>query len=450
MDDTNLVAGKYRLEKKIGVGAHGEVYQAVSLKEQKKVALKIFYRHLHQEILQYILKELKVISSLSHPNILKVIAFGRGKLGDQMVHYLVTPLMENGNLSELLKKGRLDVPQSLKIAIQIAQALDYMHENKFIHRDVKPSNILLDIDNDAVLADFGIVCDVDRTQTMAAGTIEYCAPEQMENIPGKKPDPRWDIYGLGITLYEMLTGINPYHLVANTQGQAAAIQKKYEGTYPRITEYNENIPYSLGLVVQKMINPQARYTNMKEVLSELRLYEIESDSCSIGFSKTEEMKLPQNLVVLFEKASLYTREKLWKKALLKYNEILAKDSCCFQAYCNKGEIYLQRKLYTDALENFNLALQYRPEYYTALCQRAYTYLCLDDFVPALKDMEKAIELHPFRPQAFFYRALLHKKLAQIYLKQNRKDLYYEENEQMKKYLSLYQKAKNTIGEKANV
>ncbi|NUM36549.1 MAG: tetratricopeptide repeat protein [Candidatus Brocadiae bacterium] len=450
MNEMNLVAGKYCLEKQIGTGAHGEVYQAVQLKDKNRVAVKIFYRHLHQDILQYILKELKVISSLSHPHILKVQAFGRGRFRDEMVHYLVTPLMENSNVSELLKKGKLEMPQAIKIATQIAQALDYMHENKFIHRDVKPSNILLDREKDAVLADFGIACDVDRTQTMAAGTIEYCAPEQMENSPGKKPNPQWDIYGLGITLYEMLTAINPYRIVANQQGQAAAIQKKYEGRYPSVTEYDGLIPYSLSLVIQKMISPQARYASMKEVLSELRLYDIGNEPSSVNFTKTEEIKLPENVNLLFQKAAFFSKQKLWKKALLKYNEILAKEPACYQAYSNKGDIYLQKKMYQDALANFNLALQYRPESYNALCQRGYTYLSMEDFVPALKDMEKAISLHPQRPQALFYRALLHKKLCEIYLKQNHKDLYCQENEQMKKYLDLYQKVKLSNRREDNV
>ncbi len=490
-----ILADKYQILKSIGTGAHGEVFAAKSLKDNRRVAAKIFYRHLEEQILRYIFKELKIISSLSHPNILKVIAFGHGKYGEQIVHYLITPLMQGGNLEEIIqKKHILDIGESANIAVQIAKALAYMHANRFIHRDVKPQNILANTSmSHFVLADFGIVCEVDSQLTRAAGTIEYCAPEQMEN--SQKADYRLDTYGLGMTFYEMLTGVNPYREISKKQGEAAAIKCKYTSEFPLVSVYKKDIPNKLCLIVKKMIanNPDQRYINMQQVIQELEPYttnvgqsnlitesprisvtiehrktitthptgaypnmlkeenkknqsseinDEDQDDASMSSTGTEMPRLPENINLIFEEARQLRLKKDWIAALEKYNIVLQQAPNCSQAYYGKGLLYLQSKQYQDAIVNFNLAIQNRPHSYSAYCQRSHAYLELQNFRQALLDLTRAIELFPERPEAYFYRANLYRRLAKYYLDQHQEDHCRKATIHMREDITRYEELKN--------
>lgn len=441
-----ILAGKYRLIQGIGTGAHGEVFEAEFLEDHRKVAVKIFYRHLEQDILKFIFKELKVISSLSHPHILQVIAFGRGPCSGSLVHYLVTPLMEGKSVAEVLQqKKQFSIADSIEIILQMADALGYMHSHNFIHRDVKPQNILSDKElKNFVLADFGIVCQADTLQTRIAGTMEYCAPEQMEN--SQKADYRMDIYGLGTTLYELLTGTNPYRQIAKKQGEAAAIKCKYVSEFPLVSETNENIPYSLALIVKKMIanSPNDRYANMQQVTQELQLYTTLTDK-ETPTSRTEMPKLTGELNTIFDEARKLRQQKAWPEALVKYNTIIQNMPECAQAYYGCGMVYLQLKRYQDAIKNFTLALKYRPNSYSTYCQRSQAYLGVEDYHAALADLNQAISIISNRAEAFFYRASVHRLLAKHYLEQKQLDLFQNFQQKMKQDLERYQQLKASGG-----
>ena len=433
----SIIADKYRLEKIIGAGAHAEVYQANIIASNKSVAVKIFYSHLHDDILRHIEKELKVISALSHPNLLKVIAFGRAKCGEQMVHYMVTPLMKNASLDDLIKSGELGLAASIDIALQIAEALKYMHSNNFIHRDVKPQNILLAKNDRVVLADFGIACNVDKTQTSVAGTMEYCPPEQLDS-ECSKADVRMDIYSLGITLYEMLTGTNPYRQIASTQGQAAALKCKYVGHYPDAIVYNDSIPYGLNLVIKKMIAnaPGQRYQSMREVIQDLQPYSnIDIDPALL--CKTAPPNLSEQLTALFNEAAKLRSEKKWSSALTKYDEILTQVPDLAQAYNYRGEVLFHLKRYERALRDYNRAISYRPGYYSAYCRRAHLYINMQNFTAAQADLKQAIELQPKRPEAFFYQAFYHKQYAAYLRRQGKKHQAGQQLQEMKAILTIY-------------
>jgi serine/threonine protein kinase len=313
-----------------------------------------------------------------------------------------------------------------------------MHEHNFIHRDVKPQNILSNKKGHVVLADFGIACTVDHTQTTAAGTIEYCAPEQMDNVSQIKPHPSLDVYSLGMTLYEMVSGVNPYRQIAYQEGDAAAIGHKYISEYPPATIYAPAIPYGFSLTLQKMIanNPEKRYQTMKEVIRDLEMYArpIEStmtETCS----ETE---------VLWEEARKLMKQKKWEEALKKYDRIIALLPSAAQAYYDRGQIFLHLNIAEEALKDFTLALRYRPSFYSGYCQRSYAYLGLGNFASALEDMEKAIELSPKRPEAFFIfcKASLHKKRMQSLAQQGNREAYRQELELMKKNLAIYKTLKS--------
>ncbi len=445
-----ILAEKYQLIKSIGIGAYGEVFQAKTLQNGRLVAVKIFYRQLEEQTLRYIFKELKIISALSHPHILKVLAYGRGKCnGPDLVHYLVTPIMEGGSLSDILKKKlKMGIGESSKIAIQIANALAYMHANRFIHRDVKPQNILGDKSlQNFVLADFGITCIAECLQTKIAGTIEYCAPEQLETT--KAADYRMDIYGLGMTLYEMLTSINPYRQIAQQQGEAAAIKFKYVFEYPLASHYNPEIPYGLCLVIKKMIanNANERYPNMQQVIQELQPYTTVNDM-EILSTRTEIPRLPVVLKEIFNEANRLRQAKNWPGALGRYNAILAQMPNCAQAYFGRGTILLQCKQYVEAIQNFTLAIKHRPNSYSAYCQRSQAQAGLGNMTAALQDLASAIELAPQKPEAFFYRANLYRKIAKQYAEAKDQKACEQATHQMKQDLARYQQLKSTGEEKS--
>lgn len=430
----DIIAGKYKLEKIVGLGAHGEVYKAKIQSTDTFVAIKIFYQHLDHEILKYILKELEIISSLSHPHILKVIAFGRGKRGEELVHYMVTPFMGCMNLSEMIQKEQFEIFQCIDITLKIARALDYMHSNLFVHRDVKPQNILSNEKKNFVLADFGIACTSGQTQVSAVGTMDYCAPEQLDNS-GAKAKPTLDVYSLGITLYEMLTGINPFRKITEKEGQAAAIKFKYVNEYPQVTTYNPNISLELAKVIEKMVasNEERRYQSMKQVITALTPFASQETLDHESFTP--------HIGNLFQKALDAKQEKKWDKALSLYQNIIEDMPENSQALNYQGDILIQKKLYIPAIEKLNLAIFYNPEYYSAYCRRCQAYFHIGEFRKALSDIMYAISLYPERSEAYFYKALLHRKHAHFYRERGQETSYKKQAKFMKTSLRKYETLK---------
>jgi len=431
----NIVAGKYALQKRIGIGGHGEVFQAYALETGVLVAVKLFYCHLHNEIVRYIHKEFKVLEKLSHPHILKIFSCGRWKRGDSFFFYLVTPLMDGGNLAEYMQKNSLDVNQSLEIILKIASALAYMHKNHFVHRDVKPQNILLDKEGNVFLSDFGIASQIDNTHTIAAGTMEYCSPEQMETLLYSVPDVRLDVYSLGITLYEMLCGVNPYRQIAKTRGEAAAIQFKYTQEYPLVDTYNSKIPHDLALVVAKMImkNPEMRYNNMQNVIDELQpFYE---NTCLDDYSKEEISIISVKCTKMLAQVDECIHHKQLLKAETICNVLVKENPLSSRCWKKLGKICLQLKNFQKAVESFSKVLFLRADSYSSLCYRGYAYIMLNNFDAAKKDLEKAEKLYPNRGESLFYHAMLHRTKADLLEKNTKK--YNKEVEKFNLYWKRY-------------
>jgi serine/threonine-protein kinase PpkA len=208
MDSTIKIPG-YRIESKIGEGGMATVYLASQEALERSVALKIMAPTTLADpsAEERFLKEGKIIAGLSHPNIVTVYTIGRY----ESIYYMVIEYIKGGNLIARIHQG-LTVQNTFDICKQIASALGYAHKRGYIHRDVKPANILFREDGTAVLSDFGIAkAVVSRTHLtamgQAIGTPEYMSPEQ---ITGSPLDARCDLYSLGIVLYEMLTRQKPF------------------------------------------------------------------------------------------------------------------------------------------------------------------------------------------------------------------------------------------------
>ncbi|QDG50235.1 serine/threonine protein kinase [Persicimonas caeni] len=220
-DDDDLLVGsvldgRYRLDRLLGEGGMGRVYAGTQLSIEREVAIKLLRGEAlaQREVKERFLREAKVISGFSHPNIVRLIDYGEDR--ERRLPYLVMELVRGVSLGELTRRGRLELPLALEIAYQVCGALVQAHAAGIVHRDLKPDNLqLVPVVGDSFqtkVLDFGIAFPSDAnsrlTSTgMICGTSYYIAPEQAR---AQELDGRADLYALGIILYEMLSGQLPF------------------------------------------------------------------------------------------------------------------------------------------------------------------------------------------------------------------------------------------------
>jgi serine/threonine protein kinase len=250
---TGQSLGRYHILEQLGEGGMAVVYKAYDTRLETDVAVKVIRtENLAPSILENTLKrferEAKSLAKLTHTHIVKVTDYGEheGK------PYLVMPYLPGGTLKELLKHGAIAWEDTVQLLLPIARALEYAHKQNLIHRDVKPSNILLTESGQPMLTDFGVakLFDMDATADltgtgMGIGTPEYMAPEQWIGQVG----PQSDVYALGLVLYEMVTGRKPY--VADTP--AALILKQANDPLPRPRDLRANLPEAVEKVALKAL-----------------------------------------------------------------------------------------------------------------------------------------------------------------------------------------------------
>jgi serine/threonine protein kinase len=208
------LGGRYRIDALLGQGGMSAVYKATDPNLKRVVAIKLIHPHLSVDP-AFVLRfesEAAAVASLRHPNILQVYDFNN----DSGIYYMVLEFIPGETLQERLKRlsagnRQLPVEDALRFTINIADAVGYAHQRGMVHRDIKPANIMLDVQGQAILMDFGIVKilggDSHTSTGAVVGTALYISPEL---IRGEVPDHRSDIYSLGVTLYEMLSGRPPF------------------------------------------------------------------------------------------------------------------------------------------------------------------------------------------------------------------------------------------------
>jgi serine/threonine protein kinase len=264
---TGQSLGRYHILEPLGEGGMAIVYKAYDTRLESEVAVKVIrIEKLSPEILQRALKrferEAKSLAKLAHPNIVNVLDYG--EYNGQP--YLVMPYIPGGTLKQLLNGKPMNWQKAARLLIPIARALDYAHKRDIVHRDVKPSNILITESGEPMLTDFGVAKIIDEEATLdltgtsaTVGTPEYMAPEQATS---KTTDHRVDIYALGIVFYEMVAGRKPFQ--ADTP--LAILFKQASEPLPRLNMFVKGIPDQVERILVKALakKPENRYQTMSE------------------------------------------------------------------------------------------------------------------------------------------------------------------------------------------
>ncbi len=257
-DRAGQLLGNYRLIRLLGRGGFAEVYLGEHLHLNTQAAIKLLSAQLDGNELEHFRDEARLVARLEHPHIVRVLDFGVA----EGVPFLVMSYASNGTLRTLYPKGsRLPLHTIVAYARQVASALQHAHNEKLIHRDVKPENMLLDKQGTILLSDFGLatVAQSSNTQTPGdiAGTVTYMAPEQLRG----KPCPASDQYALGVVIYEWLCGTTPFH----GHGYEAATQHILTPP-PSLCEKLPTLPKSIEDVVLRTLekDQHKRFASIQE------------------------------------------------------------------------------------------------------------------------------------------------------------------------------------------
>src|SRR5438105_7907049 len=264
----DVLADRYELEELVGSGGMSSVYRAHDRVLDRRVALKVLHQRLtsEAEYVERFRREARMVAGLLHQNIVTVIDRGE----DDGCPFIVFEFVSGENLKQLVvREGPLPVEQAVELGMQIARGLAFAHANGYVHRDVKPQNVLLNGDGEAKVTDFGIARSLDVehgvTQTgTVLGTSAYIAPEQAS---GRPVGPHTDVYSLGVVLYELLTGEVPFP----GENFVAVAMKHINEQPPSLVEKRPDVPLRLAAAVDRALekDPRDRFASMDDFAAEL-------------------------------------------------------------------------------------------------------------------------------------------------------------------------------------
>ncbi|MGZ3608990.1 MAG: protein kinase domain-containing protein [Ktedonobacteraceae bacterium] len=390
--------GNYHLIELLGEGGFAEVYLGEHIHLGTKAAIKVLRTQLTVEDVNTFRNEARTIAQLEHPHIIRVLEFGV----EERTPFLVMSYANNGTMRRLHPKGS-QVPLQAVVSYvkQVADALQYAHDEKVIHRDVKPENMLVGKRREILLSDFGIavMAQSSRYQNAQdmAGTIAYMAPEQIQG----KPQPASDQYSLGIVIYEWLTGTRPFH------GSLTEIVTQHISAPPKpLREFLPNLSTGVEEVVMKALtkDPKERFVNVKDMAEAL-----------------EKASQPQKAFVdLITQAPAIT--DVQKQASLASNQVFTtpNQSLPFERLSNtqqsnEGSLvealkFLEKGLYKEALSTLNHFLRIAPNIAYVHNAKGLTLYHLNRYSEALTSLDRAISLDPKDTTTHFGRGLVLERL----------------------------------------
>lgn len=261
-----LIGDRYEILEKIGTGGMSDVYKAKCHKLNRFVAVKVLKQEFgeNENFVSKFKIEAQAAAGLAHPNIVNVYDVGN----ENGINYIVMELVEGITLKKYIeKKARLSVKEAISIAIQVSMGIEAAHNNRIIHRDIKPQNIIISKDGKVKVTDFGIAkaATSNTITSNVMGSVHYTSPEQAR---GGFSDEKSDIYSLGITLYEMLTGRVPF----NGDTTVAIAIKHIQEPMPSPRDYVSEIPLCVEQIVFKCTqkSPDRRYQLIPELIEDLK------------------------------------------------------------------------------------------------------------------------------------------------------------------------------------
>ena len=261
-----LIADRYEILEKIGTGGMSDVYKATDHKLNRNVAVKVLKQEFseNENFVSKFRVEAQAAAGLMHPNVVNVYDVGE----EGGIHYIVMELVEGITLKKYIeKKQRLTVKEAVSIAIQVGMGLEAAHNNHIIHRDVKPQNIIISKEGKVKVTDFGIAkaASSNTITSNVMGSVHYTSPEQAR---GGYSDVKSDIYSLGVTLYEMLTGRVPF----NGDTTVAIAIKHIQEPMPDPKDYASDVPVSVEKIVLKCCqkSPDRRYQSAGDLIADLK------------------------------------------------------------------------------------------------------------------------------------------------------------------------------------
>jgi hypothetical protein len=257
MADAATIAGRYRIEGRLGTGGMATVQLAFDQRLERYVALKLLAEHLADDpaFVSRFRREALSAARLVHPNIVQVFDFGFDERQHQ--HFIVMEHVPGHSCAELLReRGRFEVEEGVDVLVQACRGLDYAHRNGVVHRDVKPGNLLVSESGGVKLADFGIARATDQSSITQVGSVlgtaAYLAPEQAR---GEEAGPRADLYSLGVVAYQLLSGRLPYEAASLSE----LAHKQQHEPPPRLDELNPQVPRALAIAVGMALAIEAEH-----------------------------------------------------------------------------------------------------------------------------------------------------------------------------------------------
>lgn len=279
-----IIGDRYEILEKIGTGGMSDVYKAICHKLNRYVAVKVLKQEFSENsnFVSQFRVEAQAAASLMHQNIVNVYDVGE----ENGIYYIVMELVEGITLKKYIeKKARLSVKEAVSIAIQACMGIEAAHKNHIIHRDIKPQNIIISKEGKVKVTDFGIAkaATSNTITSNVMGSVHYTSPEQAR---GGYSDEKSDIYSMGITLFEMLTGRVPF----NGETTVAIAIKHIQEEIPSPREYVSEIPVCVEQIVFKCCqkSPDRRYHTMAELIEDLKKALMMPDEDFVKITNPEE------------------------------------------------------------------------------------------------------------------------------------------------------------------